>query len=192
VTPQEGGAAFAAGSARGACLPPDQRLLTPDGYVAVAAIDVRDRVITGQGRARLVLGLDCRPSAGSLCRLRTGRGHVLRVAGGQPVLARRQEGVAEWVPAAALHPGDLAAVFGLHLLPAFARGGPGPEAPSAGGRGGPLVAMRREVIPCQAVDWETVATADIVPYRGPAYRVEIEEDHSFVSEGWIVAEFGAG
>jgi hypothetical protein len=159
------------GCGGGAGLPPGQRVLTPDGYRPVAAIDVRDRIVTGVGRERLLIGLRVRPAA-ALVRLVTAAGLVLRAAAEQPVLARRQEGVPAWIAAGQLAPGDLAAFLGC------ARG-PGRAAPVAGC----AVAVAAAV----GLDWLVVAGASRVPYDGPVYTLDVEEDHSCVSEGWVLA-----
>jgi hypothetical protein len=158
---------------RTAGLPPDQRVLTPDGYRPVAAVDVRDRVVTGLGRERLLVRLESR-RVEALVRLVTAGGHVLRVAAEQAVLARRQEGVPEWLPAGLLRAGHLAAFL--------ARAGtPGP----ASGGGGLTVAA------AVGLDWLRVDGAQVVPYGGPVYGLVVEEDHSCVSEGWVLAARGA-
>ena len=160
----------------GAGLPPDQRVLTPDGYRAVAAIDVRDRIVTGVGRERLLIGLRVRPAA-ALVRLVTAAGLVLRAAAEQPVLARRQEGVPEWIAAGRLRPGDLAG---------FLESARGPGRAPAASRSGLAVAA------AVGLDWLVVADVQSVPYGGPVYTLSVEEDHSCVSEGWVLAAAHGG
>jgi len=121
---------------RGRCLPPAQRVLTPDGYRPIAAVDARAAVVTGLGRVRWVVGVHNRQADEPLHHLRTARGNVLRATGEHPVLARRQEGLPEWVPAGALRAGDLVAIFGLTSLGGWPRGQRDPA------RGGPALAAR--------------------------------------------------
>jgi intein/homing endonuclease len=168
---------------KGRCLPPDQRVLTPDGYRPVAAIDARDAVVTGRGRARLVVGVQSREADEPLYRLRTERGNLLRVTGEHPVLVRRQEGLPEWLPAAALRAGDLVAVFGATSLGGWTGRRRSPD----GAPGSAAVVLREDAETYVGLDWAALDIAEASPYRGWVYDLDIEEDHSFVSEGFVLS-----
>jgi len=165
---------------RGRCLPPAQRVLTPDGYRPIAAVDARAAVVTGLGRVRWVVGVHNRQADEPLHHLRTARGNVLRATGEHPVLARRQEGLPEWVPAGALRAGDLVAIFGLTSLGGWPRGQRDPA------RGGPALAVREDAETYLGLDWVPLETAEAAPYCGLVYDLDVEEDHSFVSEGLVL------
>ena len=165
-------------------LPPDQRVLTPDGYRPASAMDSRDAVVTGRGRVRVLIAVHRRTVAEPLYRLCTVRGNVLRATGAQPVLARRGEGVPEWVPAAAIGAGDLVAVFGSTSLGGWARAGI-PAGPAAGPT--TAVVLREEAGTYVGLDWVPLASIDAAPYCGPLYALDVEEDHSLISEGWMLS-----
>ena len=168
----------------GQCLPPDQRVLTPDGYRHISAMDARDPVVTGLGRVRLVITIDVWRVDEPLYHLRTERGHVLRATGEHPVLARRGLDLPEWVSAADVRPRDMVGIFGASTLP-WSTGRQRPELP-----GGGVAVMREESGLYLALDWVPLAAVDAAPYVGPVYDMDVEEDHTFVSEGFVLAACG--
>ena len=184
------------GSARGRCLPPDQRVLTPSGYRAIAQMDVRDAVITALGRPRLVIAVHCREADEPLYRLWTERGNLLRATGEHPVLARPDEGLPRWVTAADLRPGCLVAIFGRTVLDGGRSvreprpGVPHFRAPEA--EGGVATVASEEGVPYLAVDWVPLVAADAAPYTGLVYDLDVEEDHSFISEGVVCSGCASG
>ncbi|HVB09022.1 MAG TPA: ribonucleotide reductase N-terminal alpha domain-containing protein, partial [Bacillota bacterium] len=168
------------------CLPPDQPVLTPDGEVPIAEIDVRDYVITGQGRARIVTRVFAREADEPMYRIMVAGGGLLRLTGNHPVLARRSGGdAAAWVRAAELTEGDL--VGGLD-------GGAGPawhvskdEPVGWSPRGGSQVLVRERRETYRGVAWRAIESVESLPYCGTVYDLEVEEDHSFLSSGVIVS-----
>lgn len=168
----------------GRCLPPDQRILTPEGYRPISAVDVRESVVTALGRARLVTAIDIWDVDEPLYHFRTVRGHALRSTGEHPVLARRGDGLPEWVRSEELRSGDAVGVYGATALP-WRPGQRRPEWP----RGGVTV-MREESSLYLGLDWVPLIAADAAPYAGPVYALDVEEDHSFVSEGIVLGACG--
>lgn len=171
-------------SPRQRCLPPDQRVLTPQGYRPVAEIDAGEGVITALGRTRAVLRSHCVEVREPLFRLRTVGGHLLRATGEHPVLARREEGMPQWTAASALYPGTLVAVFGRTVLACSAGGRRRP--PRYGVDPSGLATLAREQSAVYfGVDWMPLATSDAAPYAGLVYNLDVEEDHSFLSDGIV-------
>ena len=177
------------------CLPPGQRVLTADGYRPVAEVDVRDSVETGAGRLRLVTKVFRRDVDEALVRVRTAGVHVLRATGQHHLLCRRDEGPAQWVTADTLRVGDLVAVRGNGIAGnARVRApqcSPWPHISPSGTRtrdGSVATLVRKERAPYWLTDWTRVAAVDTAPYAGPVYDLEVEEDHSYVTDGIVVAD----
>jgi ribonucleoside-diphosphate reductase alpha chain len=174
------------------CLPPEQPVLTPDGYRPIAELDVRDAVITGRGRPRLVTHIFSREADEPLHLLVTSAGGRVRVTGEHPILARRRGGGdPDWFRAADLEPGDLVAT-----LPGAGDTATGPwrvrrREPAGVGRAGPdggLATLTRETEERYAfLGWSEIVERSSSPYRGTVYDLEVEEDHSFVTAGAIVS-----
>ena len=177
------------------CLPPGQRVLTADGYRPVADVDVRDAVETGAGRLRLVTKVFRREVDEVLVRVRTAGVHVLRATGQHHLLCRRDEGPAQWITAGALRVGDLVAVRGNGIAStARVRDPQRPPLPcacpsGAETRDGSVATLvREERAPYWPTDWTPVAAVDAAPYAGPVYDLDVEEDHSYVTDGIVVAD----
>jgi len=166
------------------CLPPDQRVLTQDGYRPIAELDVRDTVITATGHSRLVTRIHCRDANEPLYHLRTARGNLLRTTGDHPVLARPDEGRPRWVPAADLRAGHLVAILGGTVFEGGARGHR-PRPDPAPRSGAVATVLREEGAVYLAVDWVPLVAADAAPYAGLVYDLDVEEDHSFISGGMV-------
>gem|GEM_PF-4132749 len=168
------------------CLPPDQRVLTPQGYRPVAEIDAGEAVVTALGRSRPVVRVRWLEVDEPLFHLRTARGHLLRATGEHPVLARPDEGVPRWTAASTLRPGALVAVFGRTVL-ADPAGGWRRRPPDGPGASGLATMAREESAVYLGVDWVPLAAADAAPYAGLVYDLDVEQDHSFISDGVVCA-----
>ncbi len=178
------------------CLPPDQPVLTPEGYVPIAEVDARALVITGHGRARMVTQVFAREADEPLYAMRlAGGAGLLRLTGNHPVLVRRGGGAgAAWVRASELAAGDL--VGGLDAAGGGVRRGAGdgqawhvrrdePVGWSPWGGAQVMVRERRETY--VGVAWRAIEALERVAYCGTVYDREVEEDHSFVTAGAIVS-----
>lgn len=179
-------ALFTRGVAGGRCLPPDQRVLTPLGYRPIAQIDTGQAVLTAFGRSRPVVRVRWTEVDAPLHHLRTARGHLLRATGEQAVLARPDEGVPRWMAASALRPGALVGVFGRTVL-ADPAGGWRRRPPDAAGGAGLATLAHEEPATYVGVDWVPLTAADAAPYAGLVYDLDVEQDHSFISDGVICA-----
>lgn len=108
------------------CLPPDQEVLTPDGYRPICELRVGDMVISGKKRARRVTHVFSRHTREPLYLIQPRKlgFDPLRLTGEHPVLAIRQESVnrhrsrdglrlkepPQWMKARDLRVGDFVAV----------------------------------------------------------------------------------
>nr|MCU0512217.1 hypothetical protein [Anaerolineae bacterium] len=96
------------------CLPPQQEILTDEGYKPIADVQVGDRVVTHRNRLRRVLHRFERETHEVLYLLRAqGVGYdALRVTGEHKIFLRRAEdaGAPQWVPAREARPGDYVAL----------------------------------------------------------------------------------
>jgi intein/homing endonuclease len=163
-------------------LPPSQRILTAQGYLAVAEVSVGEAVATGRGRLRPVARVLRQQVQVPLLRLRTADVHVLRATADQWVLCRRDEGLPSWLPLHDVRPGDLLAV----------RGGGVARAPRLRAVSGGMAADEgleaREARETWWLDWTPVAALDWSPYSGVVHDLEVAEDHSYISDGIVLGD----
>jgi ribonucleotide reductase alpha subunit len=162
------------------CMPPDQGVLTADGYRPISEIKVGDLVVTHRNRLRPVLHRFERETAEPLYIIRPKKvGYDdLRLTGNHKVYVIRSEWVnkhksrdglrlqhePDWIPAKEIRLGDYVAVQ----------------------------------IPDDSVDWNTyfahndlkwgeIDEIRIEEYSGTVLDIEVEEDHSFISSGIVVS-----
>lgn len=167
------------------CLP-GQRALTAFGYRPLVDLEVGDAVVSGRGRLRLVVRTGAQTVKGALYRLVTQGGHVLRVADGQPVLGRRDDGLPQWWPAGVLRPHDAVAVLGAAFRQPSGHAGR-PRGDGDGDGDGMLVLQEERALYAASLDWVPLAAVDAAPYAGLVHGLEVEDDQSFVMEGVVVA-----
>ena len=165
----------------GHCLPPDQRVLTEDGYRPVSEVVPGDRLVTGQGRLCTLTQVQCFAVAEPLFHIATVAEHVVRLTGDHLVLAHHGGGVGGWVPARGLKPGDWVAVRGGGTLPRTPRVRPG---------SGPVATLLEEPALYLSMRWVAVATVDPAPYVGLVYDLSVAGDASFISEGFVLGARG--
>lgn len=107
------------------CMPPDQEVLTPEGYRPIGLLRVGDQVITHRGRPRTITHVFSRETEETVYHIRAAKLGFddLRLTGEHPVLALRAEWVdkqggrggitvrrePEWIPARELRVGDYVA-----------------------------------------------------------------------------------
>ncbi len=170
-------------------LPPDQRVLTEIGYRPVEELLVGIRVATAAQRLCPVVDLIRREVRGGwLYRVRTATGNLLRASDGQSVLVRRREGRPEWVPLVGVEPGDLLAIVGgvalgweAEVFPWRSR----PGYPSDGARA--FVAVEERPM-YRGVSWVPIQEVDGAPYCGSLLSLQIDGEHSVVSDGVVIAD----
>src|SRR3989440_2081628 len=167
------------------CMPPDQEVLTADGYRPIAEIKVGDLVVTHRNRLRPVVQKFERETEETLYIIRPKKmGYDdLRVTGDHKVYIIRSEWVnkhksrdglhlqhePDWIPAKEIKPGDYVAV-----------------------------AHNGEEDPQHSIDlkyyfeydnlkWVRVDEIAVEDYSGIVLDIEVEEDHSFISAGIAVS-----
>lgn len=170
-------------------LPPDQRVLTEIGYQPIGELREGKRVVTGaQQLCRVVAILRRDVRGGWLYRVRTAAGNLLRASGSQCVLARRQEGIPNWVPLWEVESGDLLAIVGGVAL-GWEREGflrmAYPVRPVDGT--GAFVAVEERSV-YRGVNWVPVYEVDGAPYCGPLISLQTDSEHGMISDGVVVAD----
>ena len=163
------------------CMPPDQEVLTADGYRPISEIKLGDLVVTHRNRLRPVLHKFERETAETLYIIRPKKiGYDdLRVTGDHKVYVVRSEWVnkhksrdglrlehePDWIPAKEIKPGDYVAVAYN-----YEEGSP-------------------DIISFEYDDlkWVRVDEIAVEDYAGVVLDIEVEEDHSFISAGIVVS-----
>src|SRR5256885_7443385 len=167
------------------CMPPDQEVLTADGYRPISEIKIGDLVVTHRNRLRPVVHKFERETEEPLYIIRPKKmGYDdLRVTGDHKVYIIRSEWVnkhksrdglhlqhePDWIPAKEIKPGDYVAV-----------------------------AHNGEEDPQHSIDlkyyfeydnlkWVRVDEIAVEDYTGIVLDIEVEEDHSFISAGIAVS-----
>src|SRR5437763_4441762 len=167
------------------CMPPDQEVLTADGYQPISEIKIGDLVVTHRNRLRPVVHKFERETEETLYIIRPKKvGYDdLRVTGDHKVYIIRSEWVnkhksrdglhlqhePDWIPAKEIKPGDYVAV-----------------------------AHNGEEDPRHSIDlkyyfeydnlkWVRVDEIAVEDYSGIVLDIEVEEDHSFISAGIVVS-----
>jgi len=164
------------------CMPPEQEILTTDGYRPIAEVSIGDWVVTHRNRLRRVLHKFERETEELLYLFHAeGEEDKLRLTGEHKMLVL--QGGAEnpaWIPAAQVKVQDLLAR--LVDRPAFA--------------GYPAQATRAVSALADAVDtledyaeleWVRIDSIETEDYHGVVMDIEVEEDHSFISAGVVVS-----
>ncbi len=163
---------------------PGQRVLTAFGYRPLADLEVGDAVVSGRGRLRLVVRTGSCTLSGALCRLATEANHVLRASADQPVLGRRDDDPPRWWRVDDLRPRDTVAILRESVRPQPLEH----IRPREDGDGTVVLHEERSVY-AAGLDWVPLVAVDAVPYAGRVQGLEIEDDHSCVIEGLVVAAF---
>src|SRR5437763_2111697 len=161
------------------CMPPDQEVLTADGYRPISEIKIGDLVVTHRNRLRPVLHKFERETEEALYIIRPKKmGYDdLRVTGDHKVYVVRSEWVnthrsrdglrlqhePDWIPAKDIKPGDYVTVVLYNS----------DECPSD-----------FEYDSLKWVRGEEIAVED---YSGIVLDIEVEEDHSIISAGVVVS-----
>ena len=161
------------------CMPPEQGVLTADGYRPISEIKLGDLVVTHRNRLRPVLHKFERETAETLYIIRPKKvGYDdLRVTGDHKVYVVRSEWVnthksrdglhlqhePDWIPAKEIKPGDYVAIVVYNS----------DEGPSD--------------FEYDSLKWVRVDEIAIEDYSGIVLDIEVEEDHSFISAGIVVS-----
>ena len=165
------------------CMPPEQEVLTADGYRPISEITIGDLVVTHRNRLRPVLHKFERETEETLYIIRPKKmGYDdLRVTGDHKVYIVRSEWVnkhksrdglhlqhePDWIPAKEIKPGDYVAV-------AYN----GEECPPD---------ILKYYFEYDGLKWVRVDEIAVEDYSGIVLDIEVEEDHSFVSAGVVVS-----
>ncbi|MFL5653213.1 MAG: ribonucleotide reductase N-terminal alpha domain-containing protein, partial [Ktedonobacteraceae bacterium] len=175
------------------CMPPDQEVLTADGYRPIAQIKIGDLVVTHRNRLRPVVHKFERETEETLYIIRPKKmGYDdLRVTGDHKVYIIRSEWVnkhksrdglhlqhePDWIPAKEIKPGDYVAVVynGEEYPPIF-----GVQAPEHS-------IDLKYYFEYDSLKWVRVDEIAVEDYSGIVLDIEVEEDHSFISAGIVVS-----
>src|SRR5579875_360966 len=167
------------------CMPPDQEVLTANGYRPISQIAVGDLVVTHRNRLRPVLHRFERETEEPLYIIRPKKiGYdALRVTGEHKIYVIRSEWAnthrsrdglrlqhePDWIPAKDIKPGDYVA-FVPHILPSDDSG----------------VNLKHD-FEYDNLKWVRIDEIVVEDYTGSVLDIEVEEDHSFVSAGVVVS-----
>src|SRR5437868_12995811 len=175
------------------CMPPDQEVLTADGYRPISEIKIGDLMVTHRNRLRPVLHKCERETEETLYIIRPKKvGYDdLRVTGDHKVYIIRSEWVnkhksrdglhlqqePDWIPAKEIKPGDYVAVVygGEEYPPIF-----GVQAPEHS-------VDLNYYFEYDNLKWVQVDEIAVEEYAGVVLDIEVEEDHSFISAGIVVS-----
>src|SRR6266446_2990387 len=162
------------------CMPPEQEVLTADGYRPISEIKLGDLVVTHRNRLRPVLHKFERETAETLYIIRPKKvGYDdLRVTGDHKVYIVRSEWVnkhksrdglrlqhePDWIPAKEIKPGDYVAVA----------------------YNGEEYSLKG-YFEYDSLKWVRVDEIAVEDYSGIVLDIEVEEDHSFISAGVVVS-----
>ncbi|HEY0756525.1 MAG TPA: adenosylcobalamin-dependent ribonucleoside-diphosphate reductase [Ktedonobacteraceae bacterium] len=163
------------------CMPPDQEVLTAQGYRPISEIKLGDQVVTHRNRLRSVLHKFERETEEQLYILRPKKiGYAeLRVTGEHKVYIIRSEWVNKhrsrdrlrlqqepaWIPAKELQVGD------------YVTSVQGPEHDIE----------LKDYLEYDDLKWVCIDEIAIEEYAGQVLDIEVEEDHSFISAGIVVS-----
>src|SRR6266571_3288002 len=165
------------------CMPPDQEVLTADGYRPISEIKIGDLVVTHRNRLRPVLHKFERETEERLYIIRPKKmGYDdLRVTGDHKVYIVRSEWVnkhksrdglhlqhePDWIPAKEIKPGDYVAV-------AYNSEERSPD-------------ILKYYFEYDSLKWVPVDEIAVEDYSGIVLDIEVEEDHSFISADVVVS-----
>src|SRR5437660_7446536 len=164
------------------CMPPDQEVLTADGYRPISEIKIGDLVVTHRNRLRPVSHKFERETEETLYIIRPKKmGYDdLRVTGDHKVYIVRSEWVnthqsgdglrlqhePDWIPAKEIKPGDYVAIV-TYYEDKFP-----PD----------IISFEYD-----SLRWVRVDEIAVEDYSGIVLDIEVEEDHSFISAGVVVS-----
>jgi ribonucleoside-diphosphate reductase alpha chain len=164
------------------CMPPDQEVLTADGYRPISEIKIGDLVVTHRNRLRPVSHKFERETEETLYIIRPKKmGYDdLRVTGDHKVYIVRSEWVnkhksrdglrlqhePDWIPAKEIKPGDYVAIVTYYE----------DKFPSD------IISFEYD-----GLKWVRVDEIAVEDYSGVVLDIEVEEDHSFISAGVVVS-----
>lgn len=198
------------------CMPPDQELLTADGYKPIGDVKVGDLVVTHRSRLRPVLHKFERETDEPLYIIRPKKIGFddLRVTGDHKIYIIRSEWVnkhksrdglrlkqePDWIPAKDIKPGDYVAV-GFSEASAFEPVYASPRreaypitaAPAAypvqlSGAAVPVIEESPDdLVEYDGLQWSPVDEIAVEDYSGVVMDIEVAEDHSFISAGVVVS-----
>src|SRR5712692_2115963 len=173
------------------CMPPDQEVLTADGYRPISEIKIGDLVVTHRNRLRPVVHKFERETEETLYIIRPKKvGYDdLRVTGDHKVYIIRSEWVnkhksrdglhlqhePDWIPAKEIKPGDYVAVAYNDFERFF-----GVQAPEHS-------VDLKYYFEYDSLMWVRVDEIAVEDYSGIVLDIEVEEDHSFISAGVVVS-----
>ncbi|HXG67091.1 MAG TPA: LAGLIDADG family homing endonuclease [Blastocatellia bacterium] len=166
-------------------MPPEQEILTAQGYRPIAEVNVGDFVVTHRNRLRRVLHKFERETQEPIYtfKAREFSRDVLRVTGEHKILVIRSEWInantgrdglklqhsPQWIPAQEIKPGDYVAA------PYNGKGRPSSAICISG------------YAEYDELWWIEVEQITLVDYSGRVFDIEVEEDHSFISAGLVVS-----
>src|SRR6266536_3003497 len=159
------------------CMPPDQEVLTADGYRPISQIKVGDHVVTHRNRLRPVVHKCERETEEELYTIRSRKVDYddLRVTGDHKVYVVRSEWVnnkhksrdelrlqhePDWIPAKDIKPGDYVTI---------------------------VYNDDKGDFEYDSLQWVLIDTIAVEDYSGIVLDIEVEEDHSFISAGVVVS-----
>ena len=164
------------------CMPPDQEVLTADGYRPISEIKIGDLVVTHRNRLRPVLHKFERETDEPLYIIRPKKvGYDdLRITGDHKVYIVRSEWVnkhrsrdglrlqhePDWIPAKEIKLGDYVAI-------------------AHSGEEWPIDS--KYYFEYDNLKWVPIDEIAIEDYSGTVLDIEVEEDHSFISAGVVVS-----
>src|SRR6266516_1495264 len=159
------------------CMPPDQEVLTADGYRPISQIKVGDHVVTHRNRLRPVVHKFERETEEEPYTIRSRKVDYddLRVTGDHKVYVVRSEWVnnkhksrdelrlqhePDWIPAKDIKPGDYVTI---------------------------VYNDDKGDFEYDSLQWVLIDTIAVEDYSGIVLDIEVEEDHSFISAGVVVS-----
>ncbi len=164
------------------CMPPDQEVLTADGYRPISEIKIGDLVVTHRNRLRPVLHKFERETEEPLYIIRPKKvGYDdLRITGDHKVYVVRSEWVnkhrsrdglrlqhePDWIPAKEIKPGDYVAIVY---------------------NGEERIINSKYYFEYDSLKWVPIDEIAIEDYSGTVLDIEVEEDHSFISASIVVS-----
>src|SRR5579883_1409666 len=168
------------------CMPPDQEVLTANGYRPISEIKIGDLVVTHRNRLRPVLHKFERETEETLYIIRPKKlGYDdLRLTGDHKVYVIRSEWVnrhksrdglrlqhePDWIPAKEIKPEDYVAIVYYDEEERFSN-----------------TQAVEHAFEYNGLKWVRIDEIAVEDYAGTVLDIEVEEDHSFVSAGVVVS-----
>src|SRR5579883_2943002 len=168
------------------CMPPDQEVLTANGYRPISEIKIGDLVVTHRNRLRPVLHKFERETEETLYIIRPKKlGYDdLRLTGDHKVYVIRSEWVnrhksrdglrlqhePDWIPAKEIKPEDYVAIVYYDEEERFSN-----------------TQAVEHAFEYNGLKWVRINEIAVEEYTGTVLDIEVEEDHSFISAGVVVS-----